>query len=243
MRMLRLSEAERNQNRAAEWDVEFLTTCKKLRMTKKKALKDIQDFRLIYKAKLLSHVACGEDRSYWSDYRHQRMALEFSMMTWPTDKAQVYRSHEKVSQIAWIFQMGMSYRVGSDLYHWLLSKSARVAANQGMTPMEERYEGILKEEAVDKSLDAEVCTDGERQRCKERRKCVIKRLRGLDSHADEGWVYRWNKRDALGKRDRTENSNAQQDNKGISTYNCKRLCVIARIILRCLFQRDCQISE
>ena len=28
----------------------------------------------------------------------------------------------------------------------LLSKAALVAANQGMTPMEEKYEGILKKE-------------------------------------------------------------------------------------------------
>ena len=151
MRILRLIKAERNQNRAAEWDVEFLTMCKKLRMTKKKAIKCIRDFRLLYEAKLLSHMACGDDRSYWSDYRHQRMALEFSIMTWPTDEAQVYRSHETVSQIAWIFQMGMSYRVGSDLYHWLSSKAAWVAANQGMTPMEERYKDILKKEQWDVS--------------------------------------------------------------------------------------------
>ena len=140
--------AERNQNRAAEWDVQFLTTCKKLRMTKKKALKCIRDFRLIYKAKLLLHVACGDDRSYWSDYQHQRMALEFSMTSWPTDKAQVYRSQEWFSQMAWIFQMGISYWVGLDRIFiiGLLSKAAWVVANQGMTQMEEKYEGILRKE-------------------------------------------------------------------------------------------------
>ena len=148
MRMLRLSEAERNQNRAAEWDVECLTTCKKLRMTKKKALKCIQDFRLIYKAKLLSHVACGEDRSYWSDYRHQRMALEFSMMTWPTDKAQVYRSQEWFSQMAWIFQMGISYRVGLDRIGSLLLKSSMSRSKSGHDAKGRKVQRLIKERAM-----------------------------------------------------------------------------------------------
>ena len=143
MRILRLIEAERNQNRAAEWDVEFLT-----RMTKKKALKCIQDFRLIYKAKLLLHVACGDDRSYWSDYRHQRMALEFSMTTWPTNKAQVYRSQEWFSQMAWIFQMGISYWVGLDRIGSLLLKSSMSRSKSGHDAKGRKVRRHIKERAM-----------------------------------------------------------------------------------------------
>ena len=54
----------------------------------------------------------------------------------------------RFSHMAWIFQTGISYWVGSDRIFiiGLLSTAAWVAANQGMTPMEEMYEGILKKE-------------------------------------------------------------------------------------------------
>ena len=86
------SETNANEDSTTEQSRKELESCScvrcwiphyvlEVKMTKKKALKCIRDFRLIYEVKLLSHVACGDDRSYWSDYRHQRMTLEFSMTT------------------------------------------------------------------------------------------------------------------------------------------------------------------
>ena len=66
-----------------------------------------------------------------------------------------------------------------------------------------------QEEAVDKYVDAKFAPTV-------RDKDVKRDASVLSSGC--GDLTRWNERDVLGKRDRTENSNAQVNDKGISTY-------------------------
>ena len=55
-------QGQKNQNHVAEHEIGFLAKRWKLQMTKKKVLKRLWDFGLIYESELLSQMAWGEDQ-------------------------------------------------------------------------------------------------------------------------------------------------------------------------------------
>ena len=73
-------QGQKNQYHAVEHEISFLAKRWKLRMTKKKILKRLWDFGLIYESELLSQMAWGDD--HWTGYYEVVMGQTPNISEW-----------------------------------------------------------------------------------------------------------------------------------------------------------------
>ena len=124
-------QGQKNQNHAAEHEIGMLAKCWKLQMTKKNIPKCLWDFGLVYKAKIMSRMACGSDNctgyeevtgqtpdiSKWLDF-------EFYDLVWWLDHPTKPDVTNYTQWLAW--WLGVSHRVGSDLCYWLITDTGKI---------------------------------------------------------------------------------------------------------------------
>ena len=130
-------QGQKNQNHAAKREIGMLTKHWKLHMAMKNMPKHLWGFGLVYKAKIMSRMACGSDNhtgyeevkgqmpniSEWLDF-------EFYDLVWWLDHPMKHDVTDYVHRLAW--WLGISHCIGSDLCYWLITDTGKIISKSSV---------------------------------------------------------------------------------------------------------------